>query len=85
MKILFFKKKKNIVFIGVFSFLRGRSKLTHVVFHSILPFLVFLGQVIHFCKSPYLALIYIIEAFAEKLIILAYWHVLKNEWQKQGP
>jgi hypothetical protein len=46
------KKKGYLVFTKIFNFLGGRSELTHAFFHSFPPFPDFLGQAMHFYKSP---------------------------------
>jgi hypothetical protein len=46
--------KSYLVFTRVFNFLGGRPKLTYAFSHSCLPFL---GQVMHFYKSPWIVLI----------------------------
>jgi len=71
-------KKNCLVFIGVFNFLLGGHESTHAFSHSCLPLPNFFGQVMHFCKSPWLVLI---ETYCKYLqtfpSIVTYWHALK--------
>jgi DNA-binding transcriptional regulator WhiA len=47
----YFKKQKNYLnFIKIFNFLGQIPKFMQALFHSLFPFLDFLGHVMHFCK-----------------------------------
>jgi hypothetical protein len=56
---------------------------TQALFHFGLPFLDFLYQMMHFCKSIYVDLI---QTYFKILPIFSsnvpYWHVLQNAWPK---
>jgi hypothetical protein len=43
--------KKNLVLIGVYSFLGWILESMQALVHYCFPFLDFFGQVMHFCKS----------------------------------
>jgi hypothetical protein len=40
----------RLVFTGAFNFLGGNFEFEQTLFHSYLPFLKILSQVMHFCK-----------------------------------
>ncbi len=73
------KIKVYLVFIGIFNFLGGKLKLTHALFHSCLPFLDFLGQIVHLYKYLWLTLVYTyfkpLQTFS---FVVTYWHALEN-------
>lgn len=78
-KIIFKRSKFHLTSNRIFNFWRQMFKYKHALFHSCFPYLDFLIQMIHLCKSNFIYLIEINWRFLETFSsIVAYWHALEN-------
>jgi len=85
-KLVFKRLKNHLFFIGIFNFLGWTVEFKHVLFHSCLHFLDFLGQVIHFCKVDEADLMEInLKVFTNLFIIYNILTCLRKKMTKKVP
>ncbi len=80
------KLKAYLVFTRMFNVFGQIIVSTQALFHSCLPFLDFLGEIMHFCKYAWIDLMDIYFKFLQFFSsIVPYWDAFEKTWLKQVP